>query len=54
MYCLTGKYIILYSLFQGILLVYDITNVDSFNHLSHWIRNLSDVSKIDHTFIIIL
>ena len=29
---------------QGIVLVYDITNQDTFNHLSYWLKNIEDVS----------
>ncbi|ROT68780.1 Ras-related protein Rab-8B [Penaeus vannamei] len=27
---------------QGIVLVYDVTNLDSFNHLSYWLRNIEE------------
>ena len=32
--------------FQGIILVYDITTEDSFKHISQWLQNIQDVSKI--------
>ncbi|XP_076037377.1 ras-related protein Rab-8A-like [Oratosquilla oratoria] len=27
---------------QGIVLMYDVTNLDSFNHLSYWLRNIEE------------
>ncbi|KAL7643448.1 UNVERIFIED_CONTAM: hypothetical protein RMT77_005430 [Armadillidium vulgare] len=27
---------------QGIVLMYDVTNLDSFNHLSYWLRNVEE------------
>ncbi|GAB6031883.1 hypothetical protein CHUAL_010279 [Chamberlinius hualienensis] len=32
---------------MGILLMYDITNMDSFNHLSYWLRNIEDNASPD-------
>lgn len=29
---------------MGIILMYDITNLESFNHLSYWLRNIQEVS----------
>lgn len=28
---------------MGILLMYDVTSLDSFNHLSYWLRNIQEV-----------
>src|SRR4051812_38430929 len=42
-YCL----IILKSMFQGILLVYDITNEKSFENIRNWIRNIEEHSASD-------
>lgn len=28
---------------MGIILMYDITNLESFNHLSYWLRNIQEV-----------
>lgn len=36
---------------MGIILMYDITNLESFNHLSYWLRNIQEVS---HHFINVL
>ena len=33
------------SLFQGIMLVYDITNEKSFENIRNWIRNIEEVKK---------
>ncbi|KAI5646533.1 ras family domain-containing protein [Phthorimaea operculella] len=36
----------------GILLMYDITNLESFNHLSNWLRNIQEIDmfyKSNHT-----
>ncbi|KAG0424861.1 hypothetical protein HPB47_027928, partial [Ixodes persulcatus] len=27
---------------MGILIMYDVTNMDSFNHLSYWFRNVEE------------
>lgn len=32
-------------IFQGIILVYDITTEDSFKHIAQWLQNIQDVSK---------
>lgn len=29
---------------MGILIMYDVTNMDSFNHLTYWFRNVEEVS----------
>lgn len=29
---------------MGILLMYDVTSLDSFNNLSYWLRNIQEVS----------
>lgn len=29
---------------MGILLVYDVTNLDSFDHLTYWLKNIQEVS----------
>jgi gamma-glutamylcyclotransferase (GGCT)/AIG2-like uncharacterized protein YtfP len=34
------------SLFQGIMLVYDITNEKSFENIKNWIRNIEEVKKV--------
>lgn len=31
---------------MGILLVYDVTNIDSFTHLPYWLKTIKEVSKI--------
>lgn len=31
---------------MGILIMYDVTNMDSFNHLTYWFRNVEEVSMI--------
>lgn len=36
---------------QGIVLVYDVTNLDSFNHLSYWLRNIEEVRVFFVAFI---
>lgn len=28
---------------MGILLMYDVTSLESFNHLSYWLRNIQEV-----------
>lgn len=28
---------------MGILLVYDVTNLDSFDHLTYWLKNIQEV-----------
>lgn len=33
---------------MGIILMYDITNLESFNHLSYWLRNIQEVSNMNH------
>lgn len=30
---------------MGILLVYDVTNLDSFDHLTYWLKNIQEVSS---------
>lgn len=30
---------------MGILLMYDTTSLESFNHLSYWLRNIEEVSQ---------
>lgn len=30
---------------MGILLVYDVTNIDSFTHLPYWMKTIQEVSK---------
>jgi GTPase SAR1 family protein len=30
---------------MGILLMYDVTSLESFNHLSYWLRNIEEVRK---------
>lgn len=35
---------------MGIILMYDITNLESFNHLSYWLRNIQEV-RLSHTVI---
>jgi Rab family, other len=30
---------------MGILLMYDVTNLESFNNLSYWLRNIQEVSE---------
>ncbi|ELU04995.1 hypothetical protein CAPTEDRAFT_19151 [Capitella teleta] len=32
---------------QGILLVFDITNEDSFSHLSYWLKNIEEMGSAD-------
>ena len=32
-----------FALFQGIMLVYDITNEKSFDNIRNWIRNIEEV-----------
>lgn len=34
---------------MGIILMYDITNLESFNHLSYWLRNIQEVSIQSYT-----
>ena len=31
-------------IFQGIVLVYDVTTEDSFKHIAQWLQNIQDVS----------
>lgn len=31
---------------MGILLMYDVTNLESYNNLSYWLRNIQEVSKM--------
>lgn len=33
---------------MGILLMYDVTSLESFNHLSYWLRNIEEVKKAHH------
>lgn len=38
---------------MGILLMYDVTSLESFNNLSYWLRNIQEVSRTffcDHFF----
>lgn len=34
---------------MGILLVYDVTNLDSFDHLTYWLKNIEEV-KISYNY----
>lgn len=31
---------------MGILLVYDVTNLDSFDHLTYWLKNIQEVTDV--------
>lgn len=39
---------------MGILLMYDVTSLESFNHLSYWLRNIQEVRIRDNISLIIL
>lgn len=41
---------------MGILLVYDVTNLDSFDHLTYWLKNIKEVqiSFIDLQLLLLL
>ncbi|PSN29717.1 hypothetical protein C0J52_25888 [Blattella germanica] len=34
---------------MGILLMYDVTSLDSFNHLSYWLRNIQEGNEVETT-----
>ena len=43
-----------FHIFQGIMLVYDITNEKSFDNIRNWIRNIEEVRYTlpEHTYVI--
>lgn len=37
---------------MGILLMYDVTSLESFNNLSYWLRNIQEVSHVLYKYFI--
>ena len=43
MYLLTASCLLVFGCLQAILLVYDVTNENSFKNVTKWIRNIKEV-----------